>query len=36
MMERLFSNNVQISDLKIHSPNLETVFLRFTGKSLRD
>ncbi|HPT00651.1 MAG TPA: ATP-binding cassette domain-containing protein [Candidatus Aminicenantes bacterium] len=36
VMERLFSNNVQISDLKIHSPNLETVFLRFTGKSLRD
>ena len=36
VMERLFSNNVQISDLKIQSPNLETVFLRFTGKSLRD
>ena len=36
VMERLFSRNVQISDLKILSPNLETVFLRFTGKSLRD
>ncbi|NIM18059.1 MAG: ATP-binding cassette domain-containing protein [Candidatus Aminicenantes bacterium] len=36
MMERLFKNNIQVSDLKIKSPNLEAVFLKLTGRSLRD
>jgi len=36
MMELLFKNDIKISDLKIKSPNLETVFLKFTGRSLRD
>lgn len=36
MMELLFKNNVRVSDLKIKSPNLEAVFLKLTGRSLRD
>lgn len=36
MMEHLFKNQVQIADLKIKSPNLESVFLKLTGRSLRD
>jgi ABC-2 type transport system ATP-binding protein len=36
MMELLFKNNIQVSDLKIKSPNLEAVFLKLTGRSLRD
>jgi len=36
MMERLFKNHIQVSDLKIKSPNLEAVFLKLTGRSLRD
>jgi ABC-2 type transport system ATP-binding protein len=36
MMERLFKNNIPVSDLKIKSPNLEAVFLKLTGRSLRD
>jgi ABC-2 type transport system ATP-binding protein len=36
MMEFLFKNNVRVSDLKIKSPNLEAVFLKLTGRSLRD
>jgi ABC-2 type transport system ATP-binding protein len=35
-MEIFFKNKIKISDLKIKSPNLETVFLKFTGRSLRD
>ena len=36
IMELLFENNIKISDLKIKSPNLEAVFLKLTGRSLRD
>jgi ABC-2 type transport system ATP-binding protein len=36
MMELLFKNNILVSDLKIKSPNLEAVFLKLTGRSLRD
>jgi ABC-2 type transport system ATP-binding protein len=36
MMELLFKNNIKVSDLKIKSPNLEAVFLKLTGRSLRD
>ncbi len=36
MMEQLFKNQIVVSDLKIKSPNLEAVFLKLTGRSLRD
>jgi linearmycin/streptolysin S transport system ATP-binding protein len=36
MMELLFNNNIPVTDLKIKSPNLEAVFLKLTGRSLRD
>ncbi|MCP5051656.1 MAG: ABC transporter ATP-binding protein [bacterium] len=36
MMELLFKNNIPVADLKIKSPNLEAVFLKLTGRSLRD
>ena len=36
LMEFLFKNNIKVSDLKIKSPNLEAVFLKLTGRSLRD
>lgn len=36
MMKHLFKHHVQVSDLKIKSPNLEAVFLKLTGRSLRD
>ena len=36
LMELLFKNNIKVSDLKIKSPNLEAVFLKLTGRSLRD
>jgi ABC-2 type transport system ATP-binding protein len=36
LMELLFKNNFKVSDLKIKSPNLEAVFLKLTGRSLRD
>lgn len=36
LMELLFKNNISIHDLKIKSPNLEAVFLKLTGRSLRD
>jgi ABC-2 type transport system ATP-binding protein len=36
MMELLFKNNIRVSDLKIKSPSLEAVFLKLTGRSLRD
>jgi len=36
MMELLFKHNITPSDLKIKSPNLEAVFLKLTGRSLRD
>jgi len=36
MMELLFRQRLPVSDLKIKSPNLEAVFLKMTGRSLRD
>jgi len=36
MMQHLFKHHLHISDLKIKSPNLEAVFLKMTGRSLRD
>ncbi|HDP94990.1 MAG TPA: ABC transporter ATP-binding protein [Candidatus Aminicenantes bacterium] len=36
ILETLFQAAVSVSDLKIQSPNLETVFLKLTGRSLRD
>jgi len=36
IMDRLFRKKVPVNDLKIKSPNLEAVFLKLTGRSLRD
>ena len=36
MMQHLFQHHLSISDLKIKLPNLEAVFLKMTGRSLRD
>ena len=36
VMDRLFRRKLAVNDLKIKSPNLETVFLKLTGRSLRD
>ena len=36
VMELLFRQKLAVSDLKIKTPSLETVFLRLTGRSLRD
>jgi len=36
VMDRLFRGQVAVTDLKIKTPGLETVFLKLTGRSLRD
>jgi ABC-2 type transport system ATP-binding protein len=36
MMQHLFRHRLSLADLKIKSPNLEAVFLKLTGRSLRD
>jgi ABC-2 type transport system ATP-binding protein len=36
VMDRLFRKKLAVNDLKIKSPSLETVFLKLTGRSLRD
>ena len=36
MMQHLFQHRLSVADLKIKSPNLEAVFLKMTGRSLRD
>ncbi len=36
MMEQLFKQRLRVADLKIKSPSLEAVFLKLTGRSLRD
>jgi len=36
MMQHLFARALHVADLKIKSPNLEAVFLKMTGRSLRD
>ncbi|HSQ35416.1 MAG TPA: ABC transporter ATP-binding protein [Candidatus Binatia bacterium] len=36
MMQHLFHQQLPLADLKIKSPNLEAVFLKLTGRSLRD
>jgi ABC-2 type transport system ATP-binding protein len=36
IMDRLFRRKLAVTDLKIKTPGLETVFLKLTGRSLRD
>jgi len=36
IMDRLFQGKIAVTDMKIKSPNLETVFLKLTGRTLRD
>jgi ABC-2 type transport system ATP-binding protein len=36
IMDRLFQRKLVVTDLKIKTPGLETVFLKLTGRSLRD
>jgi len=36
IMDRLFLRKLAVADIKIKSPSLETVFLKLTGRSLRD
>ena len=36
IMDRLFGRKLAVTDIKIKSPSLETVFLKLTGRSLRD
>jgi ABC-2 type transport system ATP-binding protein len=36
VMECLFGRKLAVTDMKIKSPSLETVFLRLTGRNLRD
>ncbi len=36
MLQQLFARKLHVADLKIKSPNLEAVFLKMTGRSLRD
>jgi len=36
IMDRLFRRRLAVADMKIKSPSLETVFLKLTGRSLRD
>jgi len=36
VMDRLFRHKLAVADMKIKTPSLETVFLKLTGRSLRD
>ena len=36
VMDRLFGRKLAVTDITIKSPSLETVFLKLTGRSLRD
>ncbi len=36
VLSHLFKHNLEVTDIKIKSPSLETVFLKLTGRSLRD
>jgi ABC-2 type transport system ATP-binding protein len=36
IMDRLFRRKLAVTDMKIKSPSLETVFLKLTGRTLRD
>jgi ABC-2 type transport system ATP-binding protein len=36
IMDRLFQRKLVVTDIKIKSPSLETVFLKLTGRTLRD
>jgi ABC-2 type transport system ATP-binding protein len=36
IMDRLFRHKLAVTDMKIKSPSLETVFLKLTGRNLRD
>jgi hypothetical protein len=35
-MDRLFQKKLSVTDMKIKTPSLETVFLKLTGRTLRD
>ena len=35
-LNHLLSHNIDLTDLAVRSPNLETVFLNLTGRQLRD
>jgi ABC-2 type transport system ATP-binding protein len=35
-LNHLLSHNIDLTDLTVRSPNLETVFLNLTGRHLRD
>jgi ABC-2 type transport system ATP-binding protein len=36
IMDRLFQRKIAVTDMKIKTPSLETVFLKLTGRTLRD
>lgn len=36
LIERFFTQKIPVHDVRIKSPNLETLFLKLTGRSLRD
>lgn len=36
VLEVFFKHGIEVSEIKIKSPNLESVFLKLTGRSLRD
>ncbi len=36
IMDRLFQRKLAVTDMKIKTPSLETVFLKLTGRTLRD
>jgi ABC-2 type transport system ATP-binding protein len=36
IMDRLFQRKLAVTDMKIKSPSVETVFLKLTGRTLRD
>jgi ABC-2 type transport system ATP-binding protein len=36
IMDRLFQKKLSVTDMKIKTPSLETVFLKLTGRTLRD
>jgi ABC-2 type transport system ATP-binding protein len=35
-LEQLITHGVDLSDITVRSPNLETVFLNLTGRKLRE
>ena len=35
-LEAITSQGIKVGEIKIHKPNLESLFLKLTGKALRD